>query len=54
MQPIEQSYNREEKGLHGHNLQREHDTGGTPVPPGLEFYGDCVIIYVTQKEQSDG
>ena len=31
MQPIEQSYNREGKGLHGHNLQREHDTGGTPA-----------------------
>ena len=25
------SYNREEKALHGNNLQREHDTGGTPV-----------------------
>ena len=31
MQPIEQSYNREKKALHGHNLQREHDTGGTPA-----------------------
>ncbi len=30
MPPIEQSYNREEKALHGHNLQREHDSGGTP------------------------
>ena len=25
------SYNREEKALHGHYLQREHDTGGTPA-----------------------
>ena len=25
------SYNREEKALHGHNLQRDHDTGGTPA-----------------------
>ena len=32
MQPLEQSYNREEKALHGNNLQREHDTGGTPAP----------------------
>ena len=31
MQPIEQSYNREEKGLHGNNLQRDLDTGGTPA-----------------------
>ena len=31
MPPIEQPYNREKKVLHGHNLQREHDTGGTPV-----------------------
>ena len=32
MQPIEQSYNREGKGLRGHNSQRDLDTGGTPAP----------------------
>ena len=31
MQPIEQSYNREGKGLRGHNSQRDLDTGGTPA-----------------------
>ena len=31
MQPIEQSYKSEEKGLHGNNLQRDLDTGGTPA-----------------------
>ncbi len=44
MQPIEQSYNREEKALHGHNLQRELDTGGTPA--GLKKMGEEVIIVI--------
>ena len=42
------SYNREEKALHGHNLQREHDTGGTPAKCKIKIGNE--ILSQTDKK----
>ena len=52
MQPIEQSYNREGKGLHGHNIQRDLDTGGTPAAAAVvvEFWVGMVYNEAVAQE----
>ena len=52
MQPIEKSYSRGEKGLHGHSLQHDSDTGGRRYCPFSLFFQEEFFMPINFNQSS--